>query len=431
MDLSVPVPVPAAVGDPRRLAAVGQSGLLDTGPDEAFDRLARLAATVLEAPVAFVTVVDETRSFWKSCIGVDATALEDRQNPVEESFCQYVVGAREQVIVGDAANDPRTRDNPSVELMNVRAWAGFPLRAPGGEVLGSFCVVDTRVRDWTERDVEVLRTLAYAAAGEVALRSALEDERRARAEVAIEAERSAALAQTLQQSLLPPRLPSVPGLDVAARYEAAGRGVDVVGDFYDVFQSADERWNLVIGDVCGKGVDAARVTMLARYTLRASAMRTTAPSENLGLLNEAMLGQESAIDGRFLTATFASVSVEESGVRVVLSSAGHLPTLLRTADGEVRAVGVHGTVLGVFADIALGNEELILGRGDALILYTDGVTEARADGVEFGHERLEVVIAQTSSGGAAGLADAVAEAVVAFRGGDAADDTAVVVLRVP
>src|SRR4051812_8198319 len=152
--------------------------LLDTGPEEPFDRLARTAASVLDAPLAFVTVVDERRSFWKSCIGVDAPDPEDRQNPVEESFCQYLVGSRAELLVGDAAADPRTRDNPSVEKMGVRAWAGFPLWSPDGQVLGSFCVVDTEPRRWTARDAEVLRTLAAAASGEVALRGAVEDARR-------------------------------------------------------------------------------------------------------------------------------------------------------------------------------------------------------------------------------------------------------------
>ncbi len=423
--------VPAAVHDPRRLRAVAASGLLDTGPDEAFDRLARLAATVLDAPLVFVTVVDERRSFWKACIGVDAPALKDRQRPVEESFCRLVVGTQEPVIVGDTASDPRTRDKLSVELKDVRACAGFPLHAPGGEVLGSFCVMDTRLRDWSAHDGEVLRTLAAAAAGEVALRSALENEHRLREATELEAERSATLARTLQQSLLPPSLPRVPGLDVAARYEPGGRGVDVVGDFYDVFQSSGERWNLVIGDVCGKGIEAARVTMLARYTLRAVAMHTQSPREILAALNEALVRASDALNGRFLTAAVVSVTTEGDRARVVLSSGGHMPTLLRSASGHVRPVGRGGTILGIFPDVALIDEELMLAPGDALILYTDGVTEARRDSVEFGEDRLKEVIAATPAANAAGVAEAVAAAVAAYRDGDPTDDTAVLVVRVP
>jgi hypothetical protein len=164
--------LPVQVFDPDRLAAVRRTGLLDTGPEEAFDRLARLAATLLGTPFAFVTIVDETRSFWKSCIGVAPTGLADRQNPVEQSFCQYVIGSGAELVVTDTTADERTRDNPSIELTGVRAWAGFPVRSPAGQVLGTFCAVDTVTRDWTPHDVDVLETLAHAASGEIARRIA-------------------------------------------------------------------------------------------------------------------------------------------------------------------------------------------------------------------------------------------------------------------
>lgn len=165
--------MPAKVFDPARLAAVRDSGLLDTPADEAFDRLARLAATLLEAPYAFITLVDETRSFWLSCIGIDATDPAERQGPVEESFCQDVIADGEPLIVGDTASDPRTAAHASNTSMGAAAWAGYPLLSPQGHVLGSFCVIDTVVREWSERDIVVLETLAAAAAGEIALRTSL------------------------------------------------------------------------------------------------------------------------------------------------------------------------------------------------------------------------------------------------------------------
>ncbi len=165
--------VPAGVFDVDRLAAVRATRLLDTGAEESFDRLARLAALLLQTPYAFVTIVDETRSFWKSCIGVESTDPVDRQNRVEESFCQYVIGTGDAVLIGDAAAHPMTADNPSITTMGVAAWAGFPLRAPNGAILGTFCVVDTVVRTWSDRDVEILGALAASASSEVALRDAL------------------------------------------------------------------------------------------------------------------------------------------------------------------------------------------------------------------------------------------------------------------
>ena len=412
-------PLPAPVFDPVRLAAVRATRLLDTAADEPFDRLARLAAAVLEAPLAFVTVVDERRSFWKSCIGVEAATEDDRQNPVEESFCQYVVGSGERLIVGNTRENPITRDNPSVEKMGVEAWAGFPVHAPGGEVLGSFCVVDTRPREWTEHHVAVLKTLSEAASGEVALRMA--------------AERAAALARTLQESLLPPSLPDIPGLELAATYVPAGDGVNVLGDFYDIFRSSDEdEWTAVIGDVCGKGVEAAKVTALAHYTLRAAAMSEREPAAMLRTLNDAMLQQRGdAADAPFLTVAAATLRMREGIAEGTLCLAGHLPPLAVRGDGVVEPLGVLGTLLGRIAEPQLQTVEFRLGPGEALVLYTDGVTEARAGGDLYGEDRLAVLLEGAGSAHAEGLVALVREAAMAHSGGPLRDDLAVLVLRVP
>jgi sigma-B regulation protein RsbU (phosphoserine phosphatase) len=206
---------PARILDPGRLAAVHRTGLLDTGPEEAFDRLTRLAATLLDTPFAFVTVVDETRSFWKSCIGVDSTDSAMRQNTVQESFCQYVVQDDAALIVPDARANPRTADNPSIASMGVIAWAGYPVRSPDGHVLSTFCAVDTTIRQWSARDLEILETLAQAAAGEIALWQAVADARTAAMQSQAATTQAEQLADTLQQSLLPPHLPQVPGAEIA------------------------------------------------------------------------------------------------------------------------------------------------------------------------------------------------------------------------
>ena len=160
------------VHDRARLAAVEATGMLDTPAEAVFDDLARLAARLLNMPLAFVTFVDDRRSYWKATIGtgIDSSDVHSRQNPVWESFCQYIVASDAPVVVTDAATDGMTRLNPSVETMGVRAWAGFPVRDPEGHVLGSFCVVDTTPRTFSDADLEVLASLALAASREVALR---------------------------------------------------------------------------------------------------------------------------------------------------------------------------------------------------------------------------------------------------------------------
>ncbi|WP_436536448.1 PP2C family protein-serine/threonine phosphatase [Actinoplanes sp. HUAS TT8] len=417
---------PARVLDVARLAAVRRTGLLDTAPEEAFDRLTRLAATLLGAPYAFVTVVDETRSYWKSCVGVDSDDPADRQNTVHESFCRYVIGADAEVIVPDARADPMTADNPSIASMGVAAWAGFPVRSPDGYVLGTFCAVDTVVRQWTPHDIEILQTLAQAAAGEIALREALQD-----AEAA--AARAEQLAETLQMSLLPPHLPPVPGVEVAVRYRrGAGGPAEVFGDFYDVFASVRDAWAIVVGDVSGKGPQAAKTTALARFTLRAAAVRCAGPAKNLVTLNTALRAWYTD-DTQFLTAVYATVRPHPDGVSVRVSCAGHDPALIRRAGGRVETLGRHGLLLGWRDRPALREQRTVLRPGDSLVLYTDGLTEARpADRRDmFGIERLHELLAAATADSAEQLVATIEEAAMSFTGGHVHDDTAVLVLHVP
>ncbi|MEO7398395.1 MAG: GAF domain-containing protein, partial [Ilumatobacteraceae bacterium] len=196
----------AAVHDPDRLAAVQATGLLDTAAEESFDRLARLAATVLRVPWVFVTLVDEKRSFWKSCVGVELDDVSPRQNSVDESFCQYVIGSGDRVVVTDARLDERTKSNISIELMGVISWAGVPLRGGDRQILGTMCAVDSVVRNWTVADMELLETLAGAASSEIQLRTALATANDATKELAAElatreviVERSRMLADLAQQ----------------------------------------------------------------------------------------------------------------------------------------------------------------------------------------------------------------------------------------
>jgi sigma-B regulation protein RsbU (phosphoserine phosphatase) len=437
---------------PARLAAVWRSGLLDTGPEEVFDRLARLAASLLGTPFAYVTVVDDRRSFWKSCIGV-ATDLADRQSTVEESFCRYVIDSGSRLIVTDARTDPRTYDNPSIGSMGAAAWAGFPIHAPGGEILGTFCVMDTLPRDFTPHDIEVLETLSHAVTGELALRGALtdahaasaaalraaEDARQAteQAQAAsllafAAAEESAMLARTLQESLLPPHLPQIPGAQVAARYLRGGHGADVLGDFYDVFPSTRDNWSIVVGDVSGKGPVAAKTTALARYTLRAAAVRCATPSTNLATLNTALL-EWFTDDSHYLTAVYATIRPHPEGLTVRVSRGGHDPALIRRADGRIDTLGHPGIILGCWPDPHLTDQRTILRPGDTLILHTDGVTEARRpqDRDMFGAERLHRLLAATNATNATDIAATIENAVLDHSQRHVNDDTAILALHVP
>jgi PAS domain S-box-containing protein len=184
------------------------------------------------------------------------------------------------------------------------------------------------------------------------------------------------IARALQESLLPPTLPEIGGVEVAARFRAAGDGNEVGGDFYDLFDTGDAQWAVVMGDVCGKGARAAAMTALARYTLRAAAMREDRPSDVLSTLNEALVRQRA--DEQFCTVAFARMVRNGAGTRITVASGGHpLPLVLR-ADGRVDAVGTPGSLLGIMPDPQLSDDSVRLDPGDAIVLYTDGVTDAHA-----------------------------------------------------
>jgi PAS domain S-box-containing protein len=185
------------------------------------------------------------------------------------------------------------------------------------------------------------------------------------------------VAQTLQASLLPQGLPHIPGVELASSFRPAGDGLEIGGDFYDVFPAAGGRWMAVIGDVCGKGAAAAGLTGLARYTLRSLAMRDPAPGEVLAQLNAAVL-RHAESDERFLTVLAVLLEVKGDRVTARMAAGGHPHPLLVESGGEVEVVRVPGVLVGMFPDARYEEREIELGPGQGLLLYTDGLTDARA-----------------------------------------------------
>jgi len=236
------------------------------------------------------------------------------------------------------------------------------------------------------------------------------------------------IARTLQESLLPPELPMVPGLQIAARYRPAGEGNEVGGDFYDVFETGDGTWGIVIGDVCGKGPEAAAVTGLARHTIRAAAMRERRPSEILATLNGAVLQQRP--DSIFCTVAYVRVRPDADGARLTVCCGGHpLPLVIR-ADGAVETAGRPGTLLGIFPDPDLEDRPVQLEKGDSMVLFTDGVIEEHGEGRVFGRDRLTAILHESAGLDAKGIAAAIDQAVMDFRPHAPRDDIAIIVLKV-
>ena len=243
------------------------------------------------------------------------------------------------------------------------------------------------------------------------------------------------VAQTLQASLLPSVPPVIPGLEVGTRYVAAGEGTLVGGDFFDVFALGPGSWAVVVGDVCGKGVEAATVTGLARHTLRSSAMEHASPATVLSHLNDVLVqvGAEGHTEAepRFCTVCLARVEVTSPGATVTLSLGGHPLPFVLAADGAVRQVGRPGSLLGVVDHATLSDEDHHLGPGESLILYTDGITERHQGESFFGEAGIEQVLADSVGLTADQIAGRLEDAARRFVHGQPSDDMAVVVVRVP
>jgi GAF domain-containing protein len=157
-----------------RLSALQRLGLLDTPPEAAFDRLTRVACRVLRAPVGLVSLVDQNRQFFKSCVGLPEPIASRRQTPISHSFCQHVVATGKPLIVEDARHNPLVRLNPGIEEMGIVAYAGIPLVTSDGHTIGSFCVIDSRPRSWSFDDVEMLQELAGCVMHEIEGRQLLQ-----------------------------------------------------------------------------------------------------------------------------------------------------------------------------------------------------------------------------------------------------------------
>ncbi len=332
---------------------------------------------------------------------------------VRTGASELVLDISDGDLVAAAADDEHLA---LLRRLGPRSAMVVPLVARG-RVLGGITLVTTHDRRFRPDDLPLVENLAGRAA--MAVDNALLFESRS------------TVARALQQTLLPPALPRIPHVDVVARYRVAQGGIDIGGDFYDLFELTDGSWAVVIGDVCGKGPGAAAVTGLFRHTVRAVASRGPSPANILRSTNEAILGQID--DTRFCTAAFVRLEPRPGGARATVACGGHPRPMVVHADGRVERLDASGTLLGVLPEPVLSDLTLDLVEGDAIVLYTDGVTEARR-GVElFGEDRLVDVLAEAGAGGgfsAARLADHLEQAVDRFQAGVANDDIAILVLRV-
>lgn len=388
-------------------------------------KLAELAVPWL-ADWCSVDMVDESGALHQVALGHSDEAMRELARTIRERYppdldagegIAQVLRTGEALVyptipeelIGTVARDEEHRR--MLERLSIRSAMIVPLTARG-RTLGAMTFASGD-RSFDRSDLALAHDLADRAA--VAIDNARLYEERS------------AIARSLQRSLLPPAIPEIPGVEVAARYEPAGEGFQVGGDFYDVFQRAEGEWAIAIGDVCGKGPEAAAVTGLARHTLRAAWLGEHTPSGSLRLLNEALL--QSGTD-RFCTVAKGRLAPEPGGARLTVACGGHHRPYLLRADGSGELVGELGTLLGVFEDVSITDRLVRLGPGDVVIFYTDGVIDDRGGHVDRAPTNIGHLLEGVPLDSAQAVVDHISEQVRRANPEGPKDDVAIVVLRV-
>ena len=314
-----------------------------------------------------------------------------------EGLPGMVWAGRAPVVMTDLWNDPRFPRAEAAKADGILTGIAFPVMR-GASVLAVCELFSRETRSVPDELLDVVSS-AGRQLGQFLGRISAESQARD-------------LAVTLQRSLLPAQVPLIPGVEVAARFRAGGDGLLVGGDTYDVMKLTDGRWMMLIADVCGKGALAATVTAQARYTARAAAEGGAGPAQVLAAVNAALLHDDQAGPLPYLTACCLVVQPHEGGLTGLLSVAGHPLPMLRRSDGSLTEVGTNGLLLGVDPQATHAEIGVELGRGDTLVLFTDGVTEARDHhGTQFGDSGLATVLQESGHRGPEATVQALEDAV--------------------
>ncbi|MFH9954561.1 SpoIIE family protein phosphatase [Streptomyces roseolus] len=405
----------AARGDLAFLLQASTAFTVDLDAVQTLERLADSCAPRL-APLCAVDVVENGR------LRRVATAAPDERlrqvlashTPVydaDDDAVARVLATRASEIARRAPSGP----GPWQDL-GATGYLCIPL-LDRGTAFGAVTLLSTEAEPFDGHRVALAEELARRAAS--AVRNARQYTHRV------------TLARDLQAGLLMPEIPDVPGADVATSYHPAGEGLDIGGDFYDVFPLDDGRWAFLLGDVCGRGAIAATTTALVRHTARAVAPLLPGPEDVVAAVNRALVNRPGSHGTGFVTLVYGTLTPTRHGLDVELVRAGHTFPLHLDSRHATRPVDAPGSLLGISAGTDVVTRSLRLGPHESLLLYTDGITEARdGTGEQFGEARLaEAVAGAPPRPSAQQLVDAVTRAVRDFTGGqEIDDDRAVLVL---
>ena len=382
----------------ERLADLHALELLDTPPEERFDRIVRLAMDVFEVPIAYLALIDADRQWLKAKCG-----LAGNQTGRDESFCGHTILGSGPLIVSNAAEDPRFHDNPLVvESPGIRFYAGHPLAGPGGYNIGTLCIADTTPRSLDSRQLAAFCRLAALAEHEVGLVDLVSTQRQllaaqdALAATQRRLTRELADAAAFVQSMLPERLTEGP-VHTDHRFEACSElGGDMIG--VDRPQGCSDCLTFYLLDVSGHGVGSSLLSVAVANAIRLQSLpgaRFDDPASVLAALNRAFPAEEH--HDKFFTIWYGSYHLPS---RVLtFASGGHHPALLVPAGGAPpQPLGTAGPLVGMFDEAVYTNEQRTISNGSRLLLFSDGAFELSTSGGEpLGFDRLAAMIA-TSHG---------------------------------
>lgn len=358
------IPQTSAEGEQKRLASLASTELLDSPPEERFDRITRLAQELFGVSTATVALIADDRQVLKSLAGTLDTVI-----PRADAFCSHTITTPDTMVVEDARQDARFRSNPLVlGQPNIRFYAGQPLQGPGGWNIGTLCLIDQNPRTFTAEQEQILRDLAAIVQREISVSADLRN------------------AAKIQRAHRPAPLPTLPWDDIDAANRPAG---DLSGDFYD-WQFDGRYLRFTVADVMGKGTGPAILAATVQSRWRSSA--SAGPGETLAAVSAA-LENDLALDDVFVTAFTADLDIRTGTVRY--SDAGHGIAHHISADGGMHRLPASGPPLGIIPDGQWETSTLVLEPGDCLVVPTDGILELANDDL---HQLRTNLRAVTASG---------------------------------
>lgn len=396
-----------------RLASLRSLGLLDTPPEERFDALTKLATTIFQLPISYISLVDETRQYLKSRVGLDFCE-SDRAT----SFCGHAILEVEPLIIPDTWKDERFADNPQVTGEPfTRFYAGLPLRGPGGFTIGTFCLMDTKPRELDARELQTLKQLGVLAERELHLGDVirLQEDLLKTKDALLESQRQ--VNQQLDEALayVTSLLPRDMEAPVKTSWEFLPSST-LGGDSFGYHWLDSDHFAIYLLDVCGHGVGSALLSVSAMNVLRTQGLPGTnflEPAEVLAALNR-MFPME-ANGGMYFTTWYGVLQVSSGRLR--FCAAGHPPAVIIRADGSLQTLGSPGLPTGCFDEAEYEVGETLFETGSHLYVFSDGIYEVRLPDDTMGtYDQFVQTLRDIPT------ASAVIEKVRSYQKGEAFDD---------